>query len=105
MKLLTKEIVDKFAKVGSQEQVEDPKVIVKFFGGGSGTWLATEYDPETKVFFGYVSLFNDHNNEWGSFALEELEGLRFPPLGLPVERDMYLSETTVGEYKKNYGMH
>ena len=62
MKLLTKEIEKRFTEVGNQENLEDPIVVAKFFNPtGAGTWFATEYDPEEKEFFGYVSLFNDHN--------------------------------------------
>ena len=28
---------------------------------GAGTWYATEYDPESKEFFRYVSIFGDWN--------------------------------------------
>ena len=77
MKLLTKEIEKRFAEVGNQEDVEDPIVVAKFFNPtGAGTWFATEYDPEERIFFGYVSLFNDHNNEFGTFSLDELESYR-----------------------------
>ena len=106
MKLLTAKILKDFEKTGSQADVEDPKVIVKFFGGGVPTWLATEYDSETEMFYGYVSLFNDPSaNEWGSFSLAELKELKFPPFGLPIERDMYLGDVTVSEYKEKYGMY
>lgn len=89
MKLLTKELVDKFAKVGRQEEVKDPVVIAKFFNpAGAGTWYATEYDPEEKMFFGFVSIFGDWNDEWGSFSLVELENYR-GKFGLGIERDLY----------------
>ena len=42
MKLLTRELEKRFAQIGSQENVEDPIVIAKFFDPtGSGTWLVT----------------------------------------------------------------
>ena len=56
MKLLTKKILKRFEKVGSQEDTDDPIIILKFFNAtGAGTWYATEYNPEYKMFFGYVS--------------------------------------------------
>ena len=101
MKLLTKEVLQRFEKIGSQENTTDPIVIVKFFDpSGAGTWFATEYDPDRKVFFGYVSLFNDHNNEWGSFSLDELESIR-GNLGLGIERDAYGSEKTISAWKSS----
>ncbi|MFA5360061.1 MAG: DUF2958 domain-containing protein [Patescibacteria group bacterium] len=88
MMLMTKELEAQFKKVGSQENVKDPLVIAKFFNPtGVGYWFATEYNPEDKIFFGYVSFFGDHNDEWGSFALSELEEY-FGPFGLGIERDI-----------------
>jgi len=90
MKLLTDELIKKFEKVGKQD-VKDPLVIAKFFNPtGAGTWYATEYDPETKEFFGYVSIFSDWNDEWGSFSLVELENYQ-GKFGLGIERDIYFN--------------
>ena len=97
MKLLTKELLNRFAKVGRQEDVTDPVVIAKFFNPtGAGTWLATEYDPDAKIFFGFVSIFGDHNDEWGYFSLDELESYvgRF---GLGIERDLHFTEQKMSE--------
>lgn len=91
MKLLTDELIKRFEKVGRQEEKKDPVVIAKFFNPtGAGTWFATEYDPKSKNFFGYVSIFRDWNDEWGYFSLEELESLR-GPFGLGIERDIYFN--------------
>ena len=94
MKLLTKEIIEKFEKVGNQEnkKLEDMEIIVKFFNpSGMGTWFATHYYPETKIFSGWVSLFDDHNNEYGNFSLQELEEVK-GAFGLGIERDLYFGE-------------
>ena len=81
MKLLTKTLEKRFAQVGSQADEKDPLVIAKFFNPcGAGTWYATEYDPQRKIFFGYVSIFGDHNDEWGSFSLDELQDFRLPEM-------------------------
>jgi len=84
MKLLTKEIEERFKKIGSQENIKDPQIIVKFFSG-SWTWYATEYDQDTKTFFGLVE---GHDTELGYFSLEELESVK-GPLGLGIERDIH----------------
>jgi hypothetical protein len=102
--LITKELEKRFAEVGSQENVEDPIIIAKYFNPiGSGTWFATEYNPETKTFFGYVSLFGDYNDEWGPFSLEEFEQYK-GPFGLGIERDLYFDEVPaskiIAEYTK-----
>ena len=92
MKLMTKALEKRFAQVGCQETVKDPIVIAKYFYPmGSATWYATEYDPERRLFFGYVSLFGDSNDEWGYFSLAELESFtgRF---GLGIERDLFWQE-------------
>ena len=77
MKLLTKELENRFAEMGEQD-IEDPLVIAKFFNPtGAGTWLATEYNPVDKIFFGYVSIFGEEGmDEWGNFSLEELENFK-----------------------------
>lgn len=97
MKLLTKELLKRFEQVGRQEDSSDPLVIAKFFNPcGAGTWYATEYDPNDKIFFGFVSIFGDWNDEWGSFSLEELEDYRVK-FGLGIERDLYFGEKRISE--------
>ena len=92
MKLLTTKLIKRFAQVGSQANRKDPLVIAKFFNpAGAGTWYATEFDPETRTFFGYVSIFGDWNDEWGSFSLDELENYR-GRFGLGIERNRFFTE-------------
>jgi len=92
MKLLTKALEKRFAQVGRQEDKKDPLVIARFFNPtGAGTWYATEYDPTDRIFFGYVSIFGDWNDEWGSFSLGELEAY-VGTFGLGIERDLYFEE-------------
>ena len=99
MELLTKELEKRFKEVGSQENVKDPIVIAKYFNPcGAGTWWATEYDPERKVFFGYASIFGDHNDEWGTFALDELKDYK-GPMGIGIERDLYCGEQKISEFE------
>jgi hypothetical protein len=97
MQLLTKELLKRFEKIGRQEDVADPIVGAKFFNPtGAGTWYATEDDPEEKTFFGYVSIFGDWNDEWGSFSLDELQNYR-GKFGLGIERDLYFDEKPISE--------
>lgn len=107
MELLTKELIEQFEQVGSQEHVIDPVIILKLFNPcGSATWLATEYFPEDRLFFGFVSLFNDpFCNEWGYFSLDELQELRCPPLGMPIERDLYFKQSPISEVTKRERIH
>ena len=86
MKLLTKEIEERFKKNGSQENIKDAQIVVKFFDPtGSWTWYATEYDQDTKTLFGLV---DGHYKEFGDFSLEELESVK-GAFGLGIERDRY----------------
>ena len=92
MQLLTRALEDLFAQIGSQEDNPDPLIIARFFNPtGAGTWYATEYDPQTRMFFGYASIFGDHNDEWGYFSLDELEAYR-GTFGTGIERDLYFRE-------------
>jgi hypothetical protein len=89
---MTKTLEKRFAQVGSQENVKDPLIIAKYFNPtGAGTWYATDYDPESRTFFGYVSIFGDWNDEWGYFSLDELEQYK-GRFGLGIEQDLYFQE-------------
>lgn len=98
---MTTELEARFKAIGSQEGVSDPIVVAKYFNPtGGGSWYATEYNPEEKMFFGYVSLFGDYNDEFGYFSLAELEEIKFP-MGLGIERDMYHKESRMSELNIN----
>ena len=100
MQLLTKALEQRFAQVGSQENDSDPLIIAKFFNPtGAGTWYASEYDPQTRTFFGYVSIFADHNDEWGYFSLDELATYQ-GRFGLGIERDLYFKEQPASQVIK-----
>lgn len=96
MKLITKELENRFSEVGSQEHIADPIVIAKFFTPvGSATWYATEYNPQDKICFGYVKGLG--GDEFGYFSIEELESVKLP-LGLKIERDLYSGEKHLSEF-------
>jgi len=86
MELLTKEIREKFKKIGSQDgKGEEAICVVKFFDPtGSWTWYATEFDGKD-TFFGLVDGFE---LEWGPFSLSELQSIK-GRFGLGIERDRY----------------
>ncbi len=99
MKLLTKEILNNFKRQGSTDG-KDPseiKIIAKFFNPtGASTWYATEYNEDERMFFGFVSLFNDYNDELGYFSLDELQEIRLP-FGLGIERDRFFGKHYLNE--------
>lgn len=99
MKLITKELEKRFAEVGDQSEISNPIIIAKFFDPcGSGTWYATEYDPDTQICFGYVTgLAFD---EWGTFSIKDLQELKLLLPLLHIERDRFFKEIRFKELIK-----
>ena len=90
MELLTAELRATLPALRVQEHNKDPVVHIKFFTPDSNwTWFVTEGSAEEDdfIFFGYVMGFEE---EWGYFALSELESAR-GPLRLSIERDLYFT--------------
>uniref|UniRef100_A0A6M3JHS3 DUF2958 domain-containing protein n=1 Tax=viral metagenome TaxID=1070528 RepID=A0A6M3JHS3_9ZZZZ len=95
MKLLTKELIKKLPPLYSQENVEDPMAIVKFFDPCSNwTWYATEFDGKD-TFFGLVQGLEE---EFGYFSLSELMGVK-GRFGLGIERDLHFKPTQISKLK------
>jgi hypothetical protein len=95
MQLLTSELRRTLPPLDSSENDKDPLVICKFFTpDNSWTWYATEFDGQD-TFFGFVEGLE---NELGYFNLSELESVR-GPLGLPIERDLYLEPCRLSQVK------
>ena len=96
MKLMTKEIAEKFEKFPLYTQEEkglDAEVVVKYFNPvGAGTWLITEGQYEEEVddwlFFGYCHIFEW---EWGYVRLSDFENIKLP-FDMGIERDLYLKD-------------
>jgi hypothetical protein len=102
MKLMTKDLEKKMPKPSSTEKDEDPICQVKYFNpAGRGNWFGIEYDPKTRTFFGYASIFGDHNDELGYFSLDELESFK-GPFGMGIERDLYFKPQPLSEIKARY---
>ena len=93
MKLMTADLRTQLPQLYSQEEVDDPKAIAKFFTPDSNwTWYATEFDGKD-TFFGLVDGFE---KELGYFSLKELESIR-GAFGLPIERDLWFEPTQLSE--------
>ena len=92
MKLITKEIERKAPALYSQESksADETQVVAKFFDPcGAATWYMTEYDPDDRLAFGWVTLgFGPGCDELGYFSIAELESIR-GALGLGIERDTH----------------
>src|SRR5438552_5703707 len=106
MELLTAELRANLPPLYSQEQTPDPVVHCKFFTPWSNwTWFATEGSPEDDefLFFGYVIGLEE---EWGYFALSEMEEVRGPG-GLTIERDVHFKpgpfSQVIQQYRRERG--
>ena len=101
MKLITKEVekaIEKKPLYYHEEKdidIEDAKIIVKFFGGGQWTWWAIEGEKLEDGDIRFFGLVQGFEKEFGYVTLRELEDLKFPPFGLGIERDMYFSNKTI----------
>ena len=93
MKLMTKEILRQIPKLNEQDGLGANAICyVKFFHPLSQwAWYATEFDGDD-TFFGLVCGFE---KELGYFSLREMTELRVR--GLPMERDLYWIQKTLGE--------
>lgn len=98
MILLTKEIVKALPPLYSQEEKkpEDVSVIVKLFNPyGIGTWYITEWDGGD-IMFGLCVI---HEPELGYVSFRELQALKCPPFGMPIERDRHFHGTLADAMK------
>jgi hypothetical protein len=96
MMLLTKQDLKNLKNNLNTPELER-KPVVKFFGGSSCTWLISEIDANN-VMFGLCDLGQGFP-ELGYVSLDELAAVKFPPFGLPVERDRWFeADKTVSEY-------
>jgi len=92
--LLTKALMQQFQKVWNQSAEKDPIVVCKFFYSASEwTRYPTEFEPETRIFFGYVV---GHFPERWYFSLDELESFRWR-FGLSIERDRFFRSCRFSE--------
>jgi len=96
LKLLTKALEQKLV-AAYQAEAESATVLAKFFTPDAQcSWFVTEYDPQTRMFFGFCNLGDDIMAELGYVSRDELErvtGL----FGLHVERDMYWRPVELAE--------
>jgi hypothetical protein len=101
-KLLTKELRALFKKVGSQMQCDDPLVVAVFFSPYAGIeWYATEFNPESGIFFGFVC---GPHQEWGSWYYQEIQELSLGHGTIPmVERDKYFAPKRFSEIELKKG--
>ena len=94
MKLMTVKLLKRFASKGYPGS-ENTIVLAHYFTPFSNwDWYALEYDPETKIFFGYVKGLYP---EYGSFSLDQLEKANEGRQLKLIERDRYWVEKDIEE--------
>lgn len=94
MKLLTKGILAKLPLLYKNDgkKPNEIKVPLKLFNPcGSQRWYFTEYDPETKI--GYCYVTGMAVDELGYTSIEELENIKLS-FGLGIERDLHWNSNT-----------
>ena len=90
MKILTKEVLDAFAKQGrtGNKSAKDIKIVMKLFNpSGAGTWYLYEKEDED-IYWGFVNLGDIDCAECGTVSMSELMAYR-GMFGLGIERDMH----------------
>jgi len=94
--LLPASIAKRIPPIGSQDNVKDPKVFVKFFSA-SGVWFVLEFDGRDEM-FGWADL-GMGGGDLGYFSLSELDRVR-NRMGMPaVERDIYFKPKPLSQAK------
>lgn len=106
MKLITANIQKKLtANYKKAEETGDSgEVVLKLFGGSACTWLITEIEPDGDIMRGLCDI-GLGCCEYGTVSLSELKETRFPPFGLPVERDMHFSGGSIESFREYYNEH
>lgn len=83
----------------ANEKSPDPTVCAKYFTPDSSwTWYVTEFDPEDKLFFGFVVGLEQ---ALGYFSLAELEESR-GPMGLRIERDLTFTPQPLSQVQASH---
>ena len=102
MNLLTKQIIQKLPALYSQDQVEDPLCVLKYFTPDGGwSWFILEGSKQEEgdwLFFSKVISPICPDGELGYVTLSQLKEIR-GSLGLPIERDLYWKEKPLSECK------
>ena len=90
MKILTKEVLNAFAKQGKtgNKSMKDIKIVLKLFNPtGAGTWYLYEKEDDD-IYWGFVNLGDIMCAECGTVSMSELMAYR-GRFNLGIERDMH----------------
>ena len=89
MKIITKEILQAFAKQGytGNKSASDIKIVMKLFNPtGAGTWYLYEKEDDD-IYWGFVNLGDPDCAECGTVSMQELMAFK-GMFELGIERDM-----------------
>ena len=102
MKLITKELENRFAEIGVQSQNSDPIIVAKFFDKRRKLeWYVFEYNPKSQTCSCYLKGFTD---QWGVFYIPNLESAEHSDR-LTIERDIYFKEIKLSELINEQNKH
>jgi len=105
-KLLPQELLEQIPALYSDERTSLKKRLIKVkYFLANFTWLVVECEVQEDdvMFFGYVINHSDPDlSEWGYFTLNQLLEIKLYGI-LGVERDLYFTECTLGEYMGKEG--
>ena len=90
MMILTKEVLNAFAKQGKtgNKSMKDIKIVLKLFNPcGAGTWYLYEKEDDD-IYWGFVNLGDVDCAECGTVSMSELMAYR-GRFNLGIERDMH----------------
>lgn len=96
MKILTKEVLNAFAKQGKtgNKSMKDIKIVLKLFNPtGAGTWYLYEKEDDD-IYWGFVNLGDPEMSECGTVSMSELMAFR-GRFGLGIERDMHFKPLSI----------
>jgi len=101
--ILHKELKKRASKypLYSQENEKSPMIIAKLFNIIWRTnWYIAEYDPETKIAYGYVEALMPDSicDEWWYVSIDELQSLYFFSMPI-IELDLSFEEVNFSKLK------
>lgn len=86
MELITSEMAKNLPKIGETKGKKEKTLWIRFYTPWVfQSWEVAEYDPKTRLCFGWVRGFE---NDWKYFSLDELESIQ-GPYDLKVVRDTH----------------
>jgi hypothetical protein len=92
MKILTKEVLNAFAKQGKtgNKSAKDIKIVLKLFNPtGAGTWYLYEKEDDD-IYWCFANLGDPEMAECGTVSMSELMAFK-GRFGLGIERDMHFT--------------